>query len=232
MTTTANAIGYLRVSTDTQADSGAGLAAQRQAIEAFAKANGLTITAWHEDAGVSGAASIEDRPGLVAALAGLRRGDVLLVAKRDRIARDQFAAMTIERTVAKRKASIMAADGVGNGDGAADAFLRSILDATAAFERSMIASRTRAALAAKRKAGERTGQIPFGWTLGDDGRLVEVAAEQKVLANIIACRAAGMSLRQIAVILTEANVPTKSGTTAWSHNTIDSILKRAAALAA
>jgi len=130
MTTTANAIGYIRVSTDSQADSGAGQAAQRQAIEAFAKANGLTITAWHEDAGVSGAAAIEDRPGLVAALAGLRRGDVLLVAKRDRLARDTFAAMTIERTVAKRRASVMSADGIGNGDGAADAFLRSILDAT------------------------------------------------------------------------------------------------------
>ena len=232
MTTTANAIGYVRVSTDTQAESGAGLAAQRQAIEAFAKANGLTITAWHEDAGISGAAGIEDRPGLMAALAGLRRGDVLLVAKRDRIARDTLTAMTIERTVAKRKASIMSADGIGNGDGAADAFMRSIMDAAAAFERGLIRQRTRAALAAKRRAGERTGQIPFGWSLGEDGRLVEVAAEQKVLADILACRAAGMSLRQIAVILTEANVPTKSGTTAWSHNTIDSILKRAAALAA
>ena len=232
MTTTANAIGYVRVSTDTQAESGAGLAAQRQAIEAFAKANGLTITAWHEDAGISGAAGIEDRPGLMAALAGLRRGDVLLVAKRDRIARDTLTAMTIERTVAKRKASIMSADGIGNGDGAADAFMRSIMDAAAAFERGLIRQRTRAALAAKRRAGERTGQIPFGWSLGEDGRLVEVACEQKVLANIKACREAGMSLRQIAKVLTDANVATKSGTTVWSHNTIDSILKRAAALAA
>ena len=96
----------------------------------------------------------------------------------------------------------------------------------------MIAGRTRAALAAKRRAGERTGQIPFGWTLGEDGRLVEVAAEQKVLADIIACRQAGMSLRAIAKILTTSNVPTQAGTTKWSHSTIDSILKRAAALAA
>lgn len=232
MTTTANAIGYLRVSTDSQAESGAGLAAQRQAIETFAKRHGLTITAWHEDAGISGAAGIEDRPGLMAALADLGRGDVLLVAKRDRIARDTLTALTIERTVGRLKASIVSADGIGNGDGAADEFMRSIMDAAAAFERGMIRQRTRAALAAKRRAGERTGQIPFGWILGEDGRLVEVAAEQKVLADIKACRDAGMSLRQIAGILTDANVPTKSGTTRWSHNTIDSILKRAAALAA
>jgi len=230
--TTTNAIGYLRVSTDSQADSGAGQAAQRQAIETFATTNGMTITGWFEDAGVSGAAAIEDRPGLVAALAGLRRGDVLLVAKRDRLARDTFAAMTIERTVAKRKASVLSADGIGNGDGAADAFLRSILDATAAFERSLIAGRTKAAMAAKRRNGERVGQIPFGWSLGDDGHLVEVAAEQKVLTKIVACRSAGMSLREIASILTEAKVPTQSGRSAWSHNTIASILTRAAALAA
>jgi DNA invertase Pin-like site-specific DNA recombinase len=96
----------------------------------------------------------------------------------------------------------------------------------------LIAGRTRAALAAKRRAGERTGQIPFGWTLGEDGRLVEVAAEQKVLADIVACRQAGMSLRAIATILTDANVPTQAGTTKWSHTTIASILTRAAALAA
>jgi DNA invertase Pin-like site-specific DNA recombinase len=230
--TTANAIGYVRVSTDGQAESGAGLAAQRQAIEAFAKRAGLTITAWHEDAGISGAAGIEDRPGLMAALAGLRRGDVLLVAKRDRIARDTLTALTIERTVSRRKASIMSADGVGNGDGAADEFMRSIMDAAAAFERGLIRQRTRAALAAKRRAGERTGEVPFGWTLGESGRLVENAAEQKVLANIKACREAGMSLRQIAAILTEANVPTKKGSATWNHNTIASILARAAALAA
>jgi len=41
-----------------------------------------------------------------------------------------------------------------------------------------------------------------------------------------------MSLRAIATVLTEDNVPTQAGTTKWSHSTIDSILKRAAALAA
>lgn len=230
--TTTNAIAYVRVSTAGQAESGAGLAAQRQAIETFAKRHGLTITAWHEDAGVSGAAPVEDRPGLLAALADLRRGDTMIVAKRDRIARDTLTALTIERTVGRRKATIMSADGVGNGSGAADEFMRSIMDAAAAFERGLIRQRTRAALAAKRRAGERTGEVPFGWSLGEDGRLVENAAEQTVLANIKACRDAGMSLRQIAAILTEANIPTKKGGVAWSHNTIASILTRAAALAA
>ena len=64
---------YTRVSTDEQATSGLGLAAQMAACESFASKAGHTITACHTDAGISGAAAIEDRPGLAAAVAGLRR---------------------------------------------------------------------------------------------------------------------------------------------------------------
>jgi DNA-binding transcriptional MerR regulator len=48
------------------------------------------------------------------------------------------------------------------------------------------------------------GRLPFGWRRAEDGRRVKDAAEQNVLAKIMACRAAGMSLRQIAAILKES----------------------------
>ena len=66
---------------------------------------------------------------------------------------------------------------------------------------------------------------------GDDQLLVEDAAEQNVLAKIMACRAAGMSLRAIAAILTGAGIVTKKGRATWTHTTVASILERAAALA-
>ncbi len=225
------AIAYVRVSTNDQAESGAGLAAQRAAIEAYAKRNGLEVTAWNEDAGISGAAAIEDRPGLLAAIGQLRRGDVLLIAKRDRIARDTFLSLVIEKAVGKRGAVIASADGVGNGDGPADAFMRSIMDAAAQFERGLIRQRTRAAMAAKRRAGERIGEVPFGWDADAEGNLIENAAEQKVIACILDCRRAGMSLRQIAAILNGQAVTTKKGRS-WYGETVRSILERAAALAA
>jgi DNA invertase Pin-like site-specific DNA recombinase len=227
------AIAYVRVSTDRQADSGAGLAAQRASIESFARSAGITITAWHEDAGVSGAAGIDARPGLAAAIASLRKGDTLLVAKRDRIARDSFLSAVIERAVTRKGATIASADGVGNGDQAADAFMRSVMAAAAEFERGLIRQRTKAAMAAKRRAGERCGQVPFGWSLGEDGTtLVPVEEEQRVIEQIIRCRAAGMSLRAIAAILTEEGIRTQGGNGSWNHNTIASILTRHAALAA
>lgn len=225
------AIGYVRVSSDAQAESGAGLAAQRAAIETYAAKAGLTITAWHDDAGVSGAADLEDRPGLLAAIGELRRGSVLLIAKRDRLARDTFLSLVIEKAVAKRGAAIESADGLGNGTAPADQFMRSILDATGQFERNLIRQRTRAAMAAKRKAGQVIGEIPFGWDAADDGTLVENAAEQKVIRCMVDCRAAGMSLRQIAAVLNGRGVTTKKGRS-WYGESIRSILDRYAALAA
>ena len=226
-----NAIIYLRVSTTDQAESGAGLAAQSASCAAYAAKAGINVIGTFTDAAISGAAGIEDRPGLMAAVAGLRRGDVLLIAKRDRLGRDQMATLMIEKAVSRKGATIISADGLGNGDDAGSVFMRQVIDAAAVYERNLIKARTKAALAAKRKAGERTGEVPFGWRLDDAGRLAEDAAEQNVLVKIMACRAAGMSLRQIAAILTGAGIVTKKGNAKWHGETIRSILERAAALA-
>jgi DNA invertase Pin-like site-specific DNA recombinase len=227
-----NVVTYTRVSTDEQAATGLGLAAQVAACEQFAARAGHTITAVHTDAGISGAAGIEDRPGLLAAVACLRRGDALLVAKRCRLGRDSFAIAMIEKAVSRKGATILSADGVGNGDDPASQFMKGIIDAASAYERGMIRSRTKAALAAKRRAGELAGETPFGWTADDNGRLIEVDSEQKVLRIIRELRQEGVSLRRIAAALTAQGIVTKKGRTAWTHTTIQSILARAAALAA
>jgi site-specific DNA recombinase len=206
-----NAISYIRVSTEKQAKSGAGLDAQKAAIEKYAAANGFTIIASHIDAGISGASPIEQRTGLVAAVAAITKGTVLLIAKRDRLGRDQLTTLGIERAIQKKGGSIVSADGIANGTAAADQFMRSILDAAAAFELSLIKARTLAAVDAKRQKGQRIGEIPFGFSVGPDGLLIEVAAEQLVIQKIMACRSAGMSLRAIASVLDSESIPTKKG---------------------
>jgi hypothetical protein len=125
-----------------------------------------------------------------------------------------------------------AADGIGNGDDAGSVFMRQVVDAAAVYERNLIKARTKAALAAKRKAGQLAGEVPFGWTADAAGNLIEVAEEQIVLGRIMACRAAGISLRKIAAILTEAGIVTKKGGVVWSHTSIKSIIERHAAVAA
>src|SRR4051794_29844338 len=93
------AFGYLRVSTDQQADSGLGLEAQRGAVLKTAERLDLPLTDVFTDAGLSGALDLEDRPSLFAAVQALKRGDVLIVAKRDRIGRDLIGVATIERAI-------------------------------------------------------------------------------------------------------------------------------------
>src|SRR4051812_45825885 len=90
------AVAYLRASTEGQRLSAN---AQRAALKAWAAREGVTVASWHLDQGVSGGSDIEDRPALVQALSALRavRAGVLVVAKRDRIARDVYIAATIER---------------------------------------------------------------------------------------------------------------------------------------
>jgi DNA invertase Pin-like site-specific DNA recombinase len=226
------AIGYTRVSSDKQAESGAGMAAQAAAIKSYAKQAGIELVESYSDDGISGAAGIEGRPGLAAAIGRLRRGDVLVIAKRDRLGRDMMTTLTIERAVAKRGASIVSADGVGNGDGAADAFMRSVMDAAAQFERDLVRIRTRAAMAEKRKANHRIGDIPFGWSLAADGKLEAVAAEQEILDLIRELRESGVSLRRIADQLTDLGIVTKKGNAKWSHSTVRSVLARERLMAA
>ena len=53
--------GYLRVSTDRQAEHGNGLEVQKQAISRWAKAEGHVIAAWFTDAGESGSNGLKQR---------------------------------------------------------------------------------------------------------------------------------------------------------------------------
>ena len=80
-------VGYLRVSTGEQAESGLGLEAQRARIEAYAALYEHAVVRWCVDAGAS--AKTLDRAGLRDALSSLSSGeaDGVCVAKLDRLTR-------------------------------------------------------------------------------------------------------------------------------------------------
>ena len=84
---TTTAVGYIRVSTDKQADHGVSLDAQKAKLEAYATLYELTLVDIIVDAGVS--AKTLDRPGLARALAMLDKGQANAspVAKLDRLTR-------------------------------------------------------------------------------------------------------------------------------------------------
>ena len=222
----ARAIGYIRVSTDQQRESGLGLEAQRAAIEETAARLHLLLTAVHVDAGLSGSLAIDDRPALADVLSTVRRGDTIIVAKRDRLARDAFLSVLIEREVAKKGGRILSAAGEGTDrDDPSATFTRRILDAVAELERALIAARTRAALKAKRARGERAGTEPYGFRVnGDGGTLHPYLPEQQILTLMQDCRGAGFPLRAIADELNRAGHRTRTGSP-WRFEYVRSALR-------
>jgi DNA invertase Pin-like site-specific DNA recombinase len=121
---------------------------------------------------------------------------VLVVARRDRIARDVVLAAGVERAVTIAGARVVSASGEGNGDTPADAFIRTVIDGAAQYEHGLIRARTCAALAAKRAHGERVGSVPFGFAVNADGvRLVVNEQEQATIARARELRFSGLSLR-------------------------------------
>lgn len=222
------AVAYLRVSTEQQADSGLGLEAQQASVDVAASRIGLELAQTFIDAGTSGGLSIEERPVLLEAVAALKRGDVLLVAKRDRLGRDVIAVAMIERLVTRRGARIVSAAGEGTESNDPSAVLmRRLIDSFSEYERLVISARTRAALDAKRRRGERvSGLVPFGYALASDGRTLLVdAEEQQVIELIQRLRQEGLSLPAIAEDLNRRELHTRSGAR-WRWEYVRRVLKR------
>lgn len=223
------AIALARVSTDDQGASGLGIAAQLHACREWALRNGAVIATEFIEDGVSGATNLTARPQMIEAITSLERGGILLVAKRDRLGRDPMVIAMIEAAVAKKRGRIISAAGEGTeSDEPSAVLMRRMIDGFGEYERLIIRARTKAALAAKRRRGERVGSVPYGSNLDPDGRTLRPNDTELALAGLMAqWRALGMSYRQIAAELNRQHVPTKKGRE-WRHSSVVSILRREA----
>lgn len=222
-------VAYVRVSTDQQADRGVSLAAQRAKVEAYASLYDLEIVAVVEDAGAS--AKTLDRPGLARALAMLDSGEAagLVVAKLDRLTRsvrdlDSLISTWFGR--ANGPALLSVGEQIDTRS-AAGRLVLNILASVSQWEREAISERTTTALAHKRARGERTGEVPFGFSVADDGvMLVENDVEQAAIALVNELREAGLSIRSIAAELNTRGVAARGGR--WHPTTVARLLRRAA----
>jgi DNA invertase Pin-like site-specific DNA recombinase len=204
-------VGYVRVSTDEQADSGLGLASQRSAIRAECSRRGWTLLAIHEDAGISGK-STTNRPGLTEALAAVenREAGGIVVAKLDRLSRSLADFANLMARAQAAGWNLVALDLGVDLTSAAGEFMANVMASAAQWERRIIGQRTRDALAVKRAQGVRLGR-PV--TLADELR-----------SRIVADHAAGESLSSIARSLNDEAVPTAHGGARWYPSTVRAVV--------
>lgn len=221
---------YLRVSTDLQADQGLGLQVQRQAIRAWAKANGHRIVHWFSDEGVSGTHDVEGRPALLDALASLERGESggLVTYRLDRLARKLTVQEATLARVWSLGGTVFAVDlGEVPQDDPDDPMrtaLRQMIGVFAQLDRGMIAARLRAGRRMKAASGGYAGGAPRFGQRAAGRSLVPDETELATADRIHDLAAAGHSSRQIADVLNAEGRRSKRGG-AWSSATVCRVLR-------
>jgi DNA invertase Pin-like site-specific DNA recombinase len=205
-------IGYVRVSTEEQAMSGAGLEAQRRAIVAECRRRGWELVETIEDAGYS--AKDLRRPGVQEALRALEAGEAraLVVAKLDRLSRSMLDFAALMATAQKQNWALVALDCAVDTSTPAGEAMAHVLATFGQFERRLISQRTREALAVKKASGVRLGRPPN--------------LPSAVVRRIQRQRERGDSLRKIAADLNESGVATAQGGVRWYAATVRHVLLR------
>lgn len=226
-------VGYVRVSTDRQAEQGLGPEIQERTIRAWAKANGHRVVEVFSDLGVSGSNGLGSRVGLADALEQLRdrKALAIVVARIDRLARDLIVQEQILAEARRIGGDVLSCSAAEAGyladdpDDPSRKLIRQVLGAVSEYERSMVALRLR--MGRRRKAergGFAFGAPPFGWRA--EGReLVPVPTEQAVLERIAEMRRGGFSLRAMAEALTVEGHRPKRGER-WHPETLRKIVER------
>lgn len=222
--------GYVRVSTETQAEKGGGLDVQKTAIQKYAAENGIVLEKIFCDAGVSG--TQESRPELDALLLEtIREGDTVIVHNTSRLWRSIFAQATVMKAIIQAKANIRSID-----EPSFDVYLyqkdpenfmiSGMMGMLDQWERMTIARKLARGRATKAAKGDKpAGVAPFGYRYAADKKSIEVdEAEAQAVRTMFTEGQKGRSLREIANTLNGAGIATRRGKE-WSAGNVQAVLK-------
>lgn len=197
--------GYCRVSTGQQ---GLGLEAQRARLEEECERRGWIPLLVDEK--VSG--KNMKRPELQNILDNIKKGDVIMAAKLDRLSRSVLDFSELMSRAYREQWEIVLLEPSVDTTTPHGKFTANIFAAVAELEREMISQRTKEALAVLKARGVRLGAPP--------------SIPEKVVRRIVDEHNAGFTLREIAQGLELDQIPTIRGGE-WQHTTVDRVIKRA-----
>lgn len=241
-------LGYVRVSTDEQADKGLSLDSQRAKVRAYATLHGLDLVDVIDDPAESG--ENLDRPGLQRVLATLDRGeaDGVCVYCLDRLSRsvkdfnsvvDRYFERPGRRkrkgraaAITGRRFRLVSVTDTVDTRTATGRLGLNVRMSVAQFEREILVERTIAALAVKRERGERIGTVPLGYRLLPSAdpktkphKLIPDQPERRAIAAVAELAAEGRSLRAIAAELVRRDLPSRKGGR-WAVSSLGDLVNR------
>lgn len=227
---------YFRVSTETQAEKGGGLETQRQNIEKYCLANGITLDGVFTDAGISGAVkdtddddAISKRPALVEMLATIKEGDTVIVMNTSRLWRSDTAKVIIRRELMKHQAKVVSVENPRfdlYAKNPNDRFMDGIMELMDEWERLTIAMKLSKGRTAKARNGDKpAGVAPYGYRYTADKKHVEADPDEAATVKQMFSEAQkGNSLHQVAEILNAQGIKTRRGKE-WSAGNVQVILR-------
>ena len=220
-------IGYLRVSTQGQVDEGVSLAAQEAKLRAWATANDADEILIFRDEGISGKRT-ENRPGLVAAMDAVGKGDVLVCYSLTRLSRSTRDTLDIAEALQRRGADLVSLSEKIDTTSASGKMVFRLLAVLGEFERDQISERTTSALRYKKSRGEKLGgrYSPFGYK-AKGKTLIPIPKEQRVISQVHGWRSEGSSLRAIAGKLEFEGTRRKAGGRTWNASSVNRLLRMA-----
>jgi site-specific DNA recombinase len=206
-------IGYIRVSTDEQANNGVSLQAQEWKIRDYCSLYDLELIEIVRDE--ASGKSLE-REGLTRVLSELSRGRAggVVVMKLDRLTRSvRDLGVLLDRYFdGKQPYHLYSVGEQIDTTSAAGRLVLHILCSVAQWERETIGERTSAALRHMRRNNRFTGGFaPWGFTVDGDGSLVPNNEEQLAIGLAQQWREKGWSLRKIGRALMERGFRSRTG---------------------
>jgi site-specific DNA recombinase len=192
-----NAIGYIRVSTDMQADKGTSLENQVDRIIEFCQKKGLMLENIYEDAGFSGKNT--KRPGFQDMMKRINKGGVnaVIVWHSTRFARNLRDFLNHMDLLEKRKIKFYSIE-EPEMSGSSGKAMRNLMAVFAEYQSDVTGEYTRSVKTNLKKNKKVYCAFPPLGFKNQDGVLVRDPKELELVNTVTTLKAQGYSLRQIA----------------------------------
>lgn len=218
------AVGYVRVSTEDQAQNGVSIKAQEAKIRAYCVAKDWDLFSMIRDEGCS--AKDLNRPGMQQIINGCKKQlfDVIVILKLDRLTRSvKDLGYLVEDVFGHHGVAFSSLQDNFDTSTANGRMVMNILATIAQWERDIISERTRDAMAFMKQGLKLVGAVPFGFDNGN-GQLTPNPDEMKTAQDIISLRQQGSSYLHISDHLNAQGITSKNGGK-WHPKTVLGVLR-------